>query len=120
MEEYARHLKPVSRILRHNMTEAEQLLWQRIRHKQLCSLQVYRQKPLLNYIVDFYCPKAKLVIELDGSQHNQPDQREKDILRDQELASLGIKVLRFPNSMIFNDLEKVIEILEKEIKSKSS
>ena len=51
------------------MTDAERTLWQRLRRRQIHGLQFYRQKPLLNYIVDFYCPQAALVIELDGSQH---------------------------------------------------
>ena len=51
------------------MTDAEQLLWSRLRRKQILGLQFYRQKPLLNYIVDFYCPAVNLVIECDGGQH---------------------------------------------------
>ena len=59
------------------MTDAEQRLWWRIRNKQICSTQFYRQKPLLSFIVDFYCPKAKLVIELDGSQHFEQEHQAK-------------------------------------------
>lgn len=55
--------------LRNNMTEAEKLVWARLRGKQILGLQFYRQKPILNFIVDFYCPAANLVIECDGSQH---------------------------------------------------
>ena len=51
------------------MTDAEQLLWQRLRRKQILGLQFYRQKPILNFIVDFYCPSVSLVIECDGGQH---------------------------------------------------
>lgn len=69
MKPYNKNLKQPSRDLRSNMTNAEQLLWQRIRRKQILELQIYRQKPILNFIVDFYCPKAHLVIECDGCQH---------------------------------------------------
>ena len=69
MLQYGRHLKKYSRRLRKEMTEAERVLWSRIRGKQLKGLQVYRQKPIGRFVVDFYCPKAKLVIELDGGQH---------------------------------------------------
>lgn len=68
MKPYAKSLKPDSQTLRSTQTEAEKRVWYRVRNDQL-GLRFYRQKPLLNYIVDFYCPKAKLVIELDGSQH---------------------------------------------------
>jgi very-short-patch-repair endonuclease len=64
---YNRNLKRNSRILRSNMTDAEQCLWARLRRKQLGGMQFYRQKPLGPYIADFYCATAKLVIELDGS-----------------------------------------------------
>lgn len=69
MKPYNKNLKQASRVLRNNMTDAEKLLWSRLRNKQILGLQFYRQKPLLNYIVDFYCPAANLLIECDGSQH---------------------------------------------------
>jgi len=69
MERYNQTLKENSRALRTNMTDAEQMLWLHLRRKQIQGVQFYRQKPLLTFIVDFYCPAAKLVIELDGSQH---------------------------------------------------
>ncbi len=66
MKPYNKNLKQASRDLRNNMTDAEKLLWSRLRNKQILGLQFYRQKPILNYIVDFYCPAANLVIECDG------------------------------------------------------
>ena len=68
MERYDPKFKQHSRRLRTNKTDAEQALWYRIRRKQIQGVQFYRQKPLLAFIVDFYCPAAKLVIELDGGQ----------------------------------------------------
>lgn len=85
MQPYNKNLKQPSRDLRSNMTDAEQLLWQRIRRKQILGLQIYRQKPILNLIVDFYCPKANLVIECDGGQHSTPEGLEADRVRDQAL-----------------------------------
>ena len=97
MKPYNKNLTQASRDLRKNMTEAEQLLWSRLRSKQLLGLQFYRQKPLLNYIVDFYCPAANLVIECDGSQHYTDEGLEADRVRDEALGELGFIVLRFNN-----------------------
>ena len=66
---YNKKLKPLSQRLRSKMTDAEITLWSRLRRKQIHNLQFYRQKPLGQYIVDFYCPSARLVIEVDGGQH---------------------------------------------------
>ena len=77
------------------MTEAEQRLWSRLRRKQLNGVQFYRQKPLGAYIVDFYAPVAKLVIEVDGSQHLEQDQRRSDVARDRYLSDIGLTVMRF-------------------------
>ena len=109
MENYISTLKAPSRRLRSNQTPAEQALWQRIRKKQLNGLPFYRQKPLLEYIVDFYCPAAKLVIEIDGDYHNTAEQHEKDQHRDQRLTALGLKVLRFTNTQVERDIEMVLK-----------
>ena len=111
MQPYKRTLKPFSRQLRSNMTDAEQVLWQRLRRKQICGLQFYRQKPLLGYIVDFYCPKAALVVEVDGRQHLEPEHKERDALRDQALAGLGLRVLRFDNRQVLMETDSVIEVI---------
>ena len=75
---YNKNLKINARNLRSNQTTAEILLWSRVRRKKLHNIQFYRQKPLGNFIVDFYAPQAKLVIEIDGSQHSQRDYKEKE------------------------------------------
>ena len=93
MQPYEKYLKENSQKLRVDQTDAERKLWQRINRDQLLGFRFNRQKPLLSYIVDFYCAKAKLIIELDGSQHYEPDYQEKDALRDAELNSLGFKAL---------------------------
>ena len=108
MEWYSNRLKTPSRVLRINMTDAEHRLWHRIRRKQIHGAQFYRQKPLLNYIVDFYCARAKLVIEIDGAHHFEPGNRKLDRKRDQELGKLGIKVLRFDNHQVLTQTQSVL------------
>ncbi|MEG9545934.1 endonuclease domain-containing protein [Mannheimia sp. HC-2023] len=108
MKPYAKSLKPNSQTLRSTQTDAEKRLWYRVRSDQL-GFRFYRQKPLLSYIVDFYCPKAKLVIELDGSQHYEPEHQTNDKIRDAELVSLGLTVLRFDNYRVMTEIDSVIE-----------
>jgi very-short-patch-repair endonuclease len=106
---YNKNLKQFSRELRKNMTDAENVLWSRIRGKQLKNCQFYRQKIIGNYIADFYSPKAKLVIELDGGQHYDSDEKEKDAQRDAYMANIGLKVLRFSDRDVFEKLEGILE-----------
>lgn len=80
-------------------------------NKQILGLQFYRQKPLLNYIVDFYCPAANLVIECDGSQHFTIEGLEADRIRDEALAQLGLKVLRFDNGQVMGKISDVVEVI---------
>lgn len=109
MKPYNKNLKQPSRDLRNNMTDVERVLWSRLRRKQLLGLQFYRQKPLLNFIVDFYCPAENLVIECDGSQHFTDEGLEADKLRDQALAELGLNVLRFDNRQVLREIDGVVE-----------
>ncbi|NUO10373.1 MAG: endonuclease domain-containing protein [Candidatus Brocadia sp.] len=106
---YNTKLKEYSRSLRKNMTNAERLLWSRLRRKQPKGYQVYRQRIVGNYIVDFYCPNAGLVIELDGGQHYTDDGVKKDIMRDEYLKKQGLKVLRFSDRDVFKNLTVVLE-----------
>ena len=109
MRPYNKNLKLPSRDSRNNMTDAEQMLWQRLRRKQILGLQFYRQKPILNFIVDFYCPAANLVIECDGSQHYTIDGLAADRIRDEALAQLELNVLRFDNRQILTEIDGVVE-----------
>ena len=113
---YNKDLKPFARELRKNMTDAELHLWNRVRRKQLNGYQFYRQKNIGNYIVDFYCPAAKLIIELDGSQHYTEEGKEKDGIRDSYLAGLGFKVIRFTDREVFENttgvLQRIFEYLQ--------
>jgi very-short-patch-repair endonuclease len=94
------------------MTDAELLLWQRVRLKQVRGLQFYRQKPLLAFIVDFYFPKAGLVIELDGGQHFEEEHRAADTQRDAALTRLGLQVLRFDNRQVLLEIEAVMTVID--------
>ena len=109
MQPYNKSLKLPSRNLRSNMTDAEQWPWQRLRRKQILGLQSYRQKRILNFIVDFYCPAANLVIECDGGQHYTAEGLEADRARDQALAQLGLNVLRFDNRQILTEIDAMVE-----------
>ena len=106
---YNRNLKQHSRQLRENMTDAERHLWAKVRMKQLKGYQFYRQKPIGDYIVDFFCPGAKLVIEIDGSRHLVGETIEYDRIRDDYLSSLGLRVLRFTNTDVLTDIETVVD-----------
>jgi very-short-patch-repair endonuclease len=112
---YSPLTKPLARQLRKNQTPAEQLLWSRIRRQQILGVQFYRQKPIAGYIVDFYCFSAKLVMEIDGSQHYEPDAIEYDIQRTKTLESLGLRVMRFNNVQIMNELENVLAVIVVEV-----
>jgi very-short-patch-repair endonuclease len=94
------------------MTSAEKCLWQRFQLNHL-GLKFYRQKPIGEYIVDFFCPKAHLVIEVDGGSHYTDIGKQNDRLRDEHMKSLELTVLRFSNSEVLNNTDKVIENVKK-------
>ncbi len=75
----------------------------------------HRQKPLLNYIADFYCYELKLVIEIDGWSHQQEDIMIKDQIREENLKAVGLSVLRFKNEDVFNDIQNVLSLIERYI-----
>ena len=106
---YEGKLKEFSRQLRTHMTDAEKILWQKLRRKQLKGYQFYRQKIVGDYIVDFYCPGARLIIEVDGGQHYGPDEMAKDRVRDQYLREQGLEVLRFSDREVLVERESVLE-----------
>jgi very-short-patch-repair endonuclease len=101
------------------MTDAEQVLWHRIRRKQIQNVQFYRQRPLLSFIVDVYCPAAKLVVELDGSQHFETGHQAKDRARDAALAGLGLRVLRFDNRQVLLETDAVLAAIDEAVKGRA-
>ncbi len=106
---YNKELKEYSRELRKNMTDAESSLWSKIRHKQMKGLQFYRQKIIGNYIVDFYCPRANFIVEVDGGQHYKKESKQRDRVRDDYMLSLGLTVLRFSDQEVFKNPDGVME-----------
>ena len=115
MLKYDPQLKEAARTLRAEMTASEPRLWSKLRGKQLQGVQFYRQKPIGSYIVDFYAPKAKLVVEVDGSQHLDIDHLQQDVERDGYLVAQGLKVLRFNNLQVLQELEGVVEVIYQEV-----
>ena len=111
MLRYYGKLKFNARQLRKDMTDAEQVIWTRIRRKQLLGVQFYRQKPIGSYIVDFFAPKAKLVVEVDGSQHMATEHARRDRQRDAYLVNLGLSVLRFNSLQVLQETDAVVEII---------
>jgi very-short-patch-repair endonuclease len=114
---FNKKLKPFARDLRSNMTDAEQLIWSKIRRKQIGDLQFYRQKNIGDFIVDFYCPKGKLIVEIDGGQHYKDDGRKKDQTRDNYLQKLGFAVLRFSDIDVLKNIDGVVERIYEHLKS---
>jgi very-short-patch-repair endonuclease len=110
---YVQRNAPLARGLRRRMTDAEQKLWRHLPNDQL-GVRFYRQRPLGPYIVDFYSFQARLVIELDGSQHvDDPSIRKKDGLRDAWLRSRGLKILRFDDRQVLTETQSVMEVIFK-------
>ena len=119
MLQYKAHLKARGRSLRNNLTDAEQHLWNRLRRKQVSGIQFYRQKPIGNYIVDFYAPLVQLVVEVDGSHHFDGIQAKHDKQRSEYLAQLGFKVLRFDDRQVLMQTDAVVEeIFQSSIRTK--
>ena len=119
MLQYKPHLKARARSLRNNLTDAEQRLWSRLRRKQISGIQFYRQKPIGNYIVDFYAPLVQLVVEVDGSHHLDGIQAKHDKQRNEYLERLGFKVLRFDDRQVLMQTDAVVEeIFQSSIRKK--
>ena len=106
---YNKYLKQHSRELRNNLTDAERSLWSKLRRKQLNGVQFYRQRIIGDYIVDFYCHQAKIVVEVDGSQHYSQDMMERDRKRDEYMKSSGLMVLRFSDAEVLENIEGVVQ-----------
>ena len=111
MLKYNAHLKDKARQLRKNLTDSEAALWSRLRNKQLHGIQCYRQKPIGEHIVDFFAPRAQLVVEVDGSQHLGGDHALKHRSRDRYLVSLGLKVVRFNSREVLEERDVVVEAI---------
>lgn len=108
---YNKNLKEFSRQLRNDSTLSEVLLWQELRAGQIKGYKFNRQKPLGRYIVDFYCSKLNLVIEVDGDSHHHHDAIVKDAIRQQQLEQLGLSFLRFDDLDVKRNMAVVLQEL---------
>ena len=104
-----------ARRLRVNMTDAEKMLWARLRGKQLNGFRFRKQHPVDRFVLDFYCAEVKLAVELDGSQHCTDEGKERDRERTEHLESKGIQVLRFWNHDVLTNIEGTIERILKHL-----
>ncbi len=102
----------LARRLRVNQTDAETVLWNRIRNRQIDENKFVRQEPLAGYICDFVCRERRLIIEVDGGQHNASV---TDVVRDRRLAEQGYKVLRFWNNDVLGNIEGVLTTIQIEL-----
>jgi very-short-patch-repair endonuclease len=98
------------------MTDAERKLWSLLRNNQL-GVKFRRQVPYDLYILDFYCVRAKLVIEVDGSQHYTPEGKRRDLIRDADLRRDGLEVLRFTNAEVLTNSEGVEQVIFEKVES---
>ncbi len=115
---YNKNLVELAKDLRNNMTKAEKCLWTRIKSKSL-GYAFFRQRPIGEYIADFYCPKAFLVVEVDGERHLMKDVIENDSVRDEYMHSLGLTVFRFSNIEVLENTDKTVEKIYKFLDNKS-
>ncbi|MDB5156997.1 MAG: hypothetical protein JWR50_1704 [Mucilaginibacter sp.] len=109
---YNKRLKDFARKLRNDSTLGEILLWKEINGKQLYGYDFHRQKPLLNYIADFYCYELGLVIEVDGNYHNHDEQSILDVLREKDLEEYDLTIMRFTEQEVRNDMINVLRAIE--------
>jgi very-short-patch-repair endonuclease len=105
-------LKAFARQLRNNSTKSEIKLWQFLKNKQMYDYDFHRQKPLLNFIADFYCYELNLVIELDGYSHIFEETLQKDKIKEDELKKVGLDILRFDDDEVMNDIDNVLRTIE--------
>lgn len=104
-------IEEAARRLRKNLTTAEAILWEKLRNKQLDGLRFRCQHPVGNFILDFYCPSRKLVIEIDGDIHKE--RAEYDNARTSKLEEYGYRVIRFSNERVMNDLQGVLDEIKR-------
>jgi very-short-patch-repair endonuclease len=109
---YNPKLKLLARRLRNDRTRAEIRLWQYLSGKQMMGYDFHRQKPLDNYIADFFCHELMLVIEVDGYSHTFEEVVVKDLRKEERLRELGITTLRFTDEEVMQDIDNVLRTLE--------
>ena len=114
---YAKHLKAYSKKLRKEMTLCEKILWDELKGKKMMGFDFDRQRPIDNYIVDFYCKDLMLAIEVDGSSHSYDEVAKQDKIRQKKLEELGVRFLRFDDDDIKGNINGVLEIIKRWIEA---
>lgn len=115
---YRPDLKEKARYLRNNSTKSEIKLWNCLKRDQL-GVDFHRQKPIDNYILDFFCPEMVFGIELDGLTHQFEEVKRKDAKKEKRMNELGIEILRFEDKEVWSELDKVVDTIKKYIDKKS-
>ena len=108
---YNPRLVPLAKKLRKNMTLSEILLWQELKGKQMLGFDFDRQRPIDNYIVDFYCKELCLAIEIDGESHTHEYRSKVDDVRQQRLEQLGVQFLRFDDLEVKKEIKHVLNVI---------
>ena len=109
---YTPNLKELARQLRNNSTKAEIILWQKLKGKQMYGYDFHRQKPIDNYIIDFFCHELMLGIEVDGYSHQIIEVFNKDVKKEGVMNMIGIHILRFSDEQVLKDTDNVIRAIE--------
>jgi very-short-patch-repair endonuclease len=113
----AKNRKSLRQTLRNSATSAEAILWTYLQRKQLLGKKFRRQQSLGRYVVDFYCPECRLIVELDGAPHFEPNADVYENDRTAYLEGLGLSVIRFENQAIHDDIEAVLECIRGAIRN---
>ena len=117
---YNPKLKERARQLRSNMTEGEVILWKRLKRKQMMGYDFDRQRPIDQFIVDFYCKTLQLAIEVDGASHDSPEAQERDQERQARLEAFGIRFLRFQDAEVKQNIDGVCESIRQWLQNHAS
>ena len=104
-------LKTIRKVLRNNLTSAEATLWKALQNSQLDGRKFRRQHSVGKYVVDFYCPAERLAVELDGQRHFTVSGEAADVERTLFLQNISVRVVRFENKMVFEQIEFVLEAI---------
>jgi len=117
LQKVKKEKKQLARELRKNQTVAEEILWEKVRRKAIAGCKFRRQQVIAGFIVDFYCNKARLVVEVDGGIHKNPEKKETDELRKKAFAERGLHEIRFSNEQVMWQTAEVVRILNETVKN---
>ena len=109
---YKPYLKKLARHLRNNSTKAEIILWKQLKGKSMRGYDFHRQKPIDQYILDFFCHELMLWIEVDGYSHQLEEVQKKDVIKEERMNELGIHVMRFTDDQVLKDMGNVLREID--------